>query len=29
MTKEHWKGWEGKCEVRQIFDASDFAPGAK
>jgi hypothetical protein len=29
LHKEHWKGWEGECEVRQIFDASDFAPGAK
>ena len=22
----HWPGWEGVTEVRQIFDASDFAP---
>ena len=29
LHKEHWKGWEGDCEVRQMFDASDFAPGAK
>jgi hypothetical protein len=24
LHKEHWKGWEGECEVRQVFDASDF-----
>jgi hypothetical protein len=29
LHKEHWKGWEGESEIRQIFDASDFAPGAK
>jgi hypothetical protein len=22
----HWPGWEGVTEVRQIFDAADFAP---
>lgn len=22
----HWPGWEGHTEVRQIFDAADFAP---
>ena len=24
----HWPGWEGVTEVRQIFDAADFAPPA-
>jgi hypothetical protein len=28
LHKEHWKGWEGETEIRQLFDASDFAPGA-
>jgi hypothetical protein len=22
LHKEHWPGWEGECEIRQIFDAS-------
>lgn len=26
LHKEHWPGWEGETEVRQIFTASDFAP---
>jgi len=26
LHKDHWKGWEGESEIRQIFDASDFAP---
>ena len=26
LHREHWKGWEGETEIRQIFDASDFAP---
>jgi hypothetical protein len=26
LYREHWKGWEGETEIRQIFDASDFAP---
>ena len=25
LHREHWKGWEGETEIRQIFDASDFA----
>ena len=25
---EHWPGWEGETEVRQIFDPADFGPGA-
>jgi|ERR1700674_326366 hypothetical protein len=28
LHKEHWKGWEGESEIRQIFDAADFAPKA-
>lgn len=23
---QHWPGWEGEAEVRQIFDAADFSP---
>jgi hypothetical protein len=26
LHKDHWKGWEGESEIRQIFDATDFAP---
>ena len=26
LHKEHWKGWEGESEIRQIFNASDFGP---
>jgi hypothetical protein len=26
VHKENWKGWEGEVELRQIFDASEFAP---
>ena len=26
LHQEHWKGWEGETEIRQLFDASDFAP---
>jgi hypothetical protein len=25
LHREHWKGWEGETEIRQIFGASDFA----
>jgi hypothetical protein len=25
LHREHWKGWEGETEIRQMFDASDFA----
>ena len=24
LHKEHWKGWEGESEIRQIFDPSAF-----
>lgn len=27
LHQEHWKGWEGECEIRQIFEAADFSPG--
>jgi hypothetical protein len=23
---EHWPGWEGETELRQVFNATDFAP---
>lgn len=26
LHREHWPGWEGETELRQIFDPSDF-PG--
>jgi hypothetical protein len=26
LHREHWSDWEGESEIRQIFDASDFAP---
>jgi hypothetical protein len=25
LHREHWPGWEGECEIRQIFPAPDFA----
>jgi hypothetical protein len=25
LHKEHWPGWEGETEIRQIADAPDFA----
>jgi hypothetical protein len=28
LHKEHWPGWEGEVEVRQIFGAEDFPPRA-
>lgn len=28
VHREHWQGWEGETEVRQIFDPSAFAPPA-
>jgi hypothetical protein len=28
LHKDHWPGWEGETEIRQIFSASDFAPGS-
>jgi hypothetical protein len=29
LHKEHWPGWEGESEVRQIFQAPDFASGSQ
>lgn len=26
---EHWPGWEGETEIRQLFDPADFAPPGK
>ena len=26
LHREHWKSWEGESEIRQLFDATDFAP---
>lgn len=28
LHKEHWPGWEGESEVRQIFDAPTSAPAS-
>lgn len=27
LHKEHWPGWEGETEIRQVFTAADFQPG--
>jgi hypothetical protein len=27
IHREHWPGWEGEAEVRQIFGPSDFPQG--
>jgi hypothetical protein len=24
LHKEHWPGWEGETEIRQVFEAPDF-----
>jgi hypothetical protein len=26
LHKQHWPGWEGETEVRQMFGPEDFAP---
>jgi hypothetical protein len=26
LHREHWPGWEGETEVRQVFGPSDFPP---
>jgi hypothetical protein len=26
LHKEHWPGWEGETEVRQVFGPDDFRP---
>jgi len=28
LHKKHWPGWEGETEIRQVFDTTDFHPGA-
>jgi hypothetical protein len=25
LHKEHWKGWQGEAEIRQIFEATELA----
>jgi len=25
LHKEHWPGWEGESEIRQMFEVSDFS----
>jgi hypothetical protein len=27
LHKQHWPGWEGETEVRQIFGPDDYPPG--
>jgi hypothetical protein len=29
LHEEHWKGWEGESEVRQMFEATEFAAAGK
>jgi hypothetical protein len=26
LHKKYWPGWEGECEIRQIYDAAAFEP---
>jgi hypothetical protein len=26
LHKQHWPGWEGETEIRQIFGPDDYAP---
>ena len=28
LHREHWAGWEGETEIRQVFSAADFAAGS-
>jgi hypothetical protein len=28
LHKEHWAGWEGEIEIRQLFGPDDFGPPA-
>src|SRR5260370_11768980 len=28
LHKQHWPGWEGETEIRQIFGPEEFAPKA-
>jgi len=29
LHREHWKGWDGEAEIRQIFEAPEFAKAGK
>jgi hypothetical protein len=29
LHREHWKGWDGEAEIRQIFEAPEFAKAAR
>jgi Uncharacterized protein conserved in bacteria len=29
LHKEHWRGWEGEAEIRQIFETPKFAEAGK
>lgn len=29
LHKEHWPGWEGEAEIRQVIDKSDCGPWKK
>jgi hypothetical protein len=29
LHKEHWPGWEGEAEIRQIFEAPDFGAASE
>ena len=29
LHKEHWKGWQGEAEIRQIFEARELAGAGK
>nr|AUN36783.1 PhnB protein [uncultured bacterium] len=26
LHQKHWPGWEGECEIRQLYDAAAFKP---
>ena len=26
LHKDHWSGWEGECEIRQVFGPADMPP---
>jgi hypothetical protein len=28
LHKQHWPGWEGETEIRQVFGPQDFGPDA-
>ncbi len=29
LHKEHWPGWEGETEIRQMFEPGDFPKGCE